>query len=39
MLRSIIIHHGMYDYGHYITVRKVDSKWFYISDESKINSL
>jgi len=36
MLKSVIIHHGMYDYGHYITIRMVDKRWFFISDESII---
>lgn len=33
------MHHGISDYGHYITVRKLENKWFHISDESKYNIL
>lgn len=32
-LRSVIVHYGLHNIGHYVAYRQFDGKWFRISDE------
>ncbi|CCD25854.2 uncharacterized protein NDAI_0G00780 [Naumovozyma dairenensis CBS 421] len=33
-LKSIVVHYGSHDYGHYISYRRFEDQWWRISDES-----